>query len=82
MTPLSSSNLSGYDYNHAAQALTITFHSGRMYTYKGVPQDVVDGLASASSAGKYFNENIKNTYDWEAGGYSGTLLDKIKSIFE
>jgi hypothetical protein len=67
MTPLSSSNLSGYDYNPGNQTLVIYFHGGRPYTYKQVPDDIASGLASASSAGRYFNENIKNIFDCSPG---------------
>jgi hypothetical protein len=62
LTPLSSSNLAGYDYDPDTQLLTIQFTSGRSYDYKNVPQDIVDGLAQADSSGRYFNSNIKNVY--------------------
>jgi len=42
--------------------LKITFTSGRTYVYNDVPQDVVDGLASAESPGRYFSSSIKDTY--------------------
>ena len=38
------------------------FTSGRIYQYPNVPKDIVDGLATAASPGKYFNAEIKNTY--------------------
>jgi hypothetical protein len=62
VTPLSSSNLSAYNYDPDTQLLTIQFVSGRSYDYKNVPQDVADGLGQADSPGKYFNSNIKNVY--------------------
>lgn len=62
VTPLSSSNLSAYNYDPDTQLLTIQFASGRSYDYKNVPQDVADGLGQADSPGKYFNNNIKNVY--------------------
>jgi lysyl-tRNA synthetase class 2 len=62
VTPLASSNLAGYDYQEDTRLLKITFQSGRTYIFNDVPQDVVDGLAQASSPGQYFNANIKNTY--------------------
>jgi lysyl-tRNA synthetase class 2 len=63
MPALASSNLSSYDYNPVSQTLTITFHGNRKYSYASVPQSVADGLGSASSAGKYFNDTIKNVYE-------------------
>lgn len=62
MKPLQSSNLAGYDYDPETQALTITFRSGRTYSYGSVPQDVADGLGEASSPGQYFNRHIKDNY--------------------
>jgi hypothetical protein len=62
MIPLSSSNLAGYDYNPETRSLTISFLHGRSYTFRDVPEDVAHGLATAESAGKYFNSEIKNTY--------------------
>ena len=62
MQPLNSSNLQGYDYDPVMQTLKIRFVSGRTYSYAEVPQDVVDGLASASSPGQYFNAAIKDQY--------------------
>lgn len=62
MTPLASSNLAGYEYDPDGRTLRIAFHSGRSYSYQDVPQDVVDGLSSASSPGQYFNNSIKNVF--------------------
>jgi len=60
---LSSSNLAGYDYDPNTKTLTITFRgSGRTYRYMDVPEQVADGLASASSPGTYFNSAIKDAY--------------------
>ena len=60
--PLQSSNLAAYRYNEGERKLEIRFTSGRIYQYPNVPKDIVDGLATASSPGKYFNAEIKNTY--------------------
>ncbi len=62
MPALNSSNLASYDYDQDTQRLSIRFTSGRTYNYADVPQDVVDGLASASSPGVYFNSAIKDQY--------------------
>jgi len=62
VTPLNSSNLRGFDYEPRSRMLKITFTSGRTYVYNDVPQDVVDGLASAESPGRYFSSSIKDTY--------------------
>ncbi len=62
MTSLSSSNLRSYDYDEESQTLSITFHSGRTYSYGSVPQSVAEGLGTADSPGRYFNSNIKNNF--------------------
>ena len=62
MPPLNSSNLRSYEYDAEQGTLLITFVSGKTYKYADVPQDVADGLGTASSPGQYFNSEIKNTY--------------------
>lgn len=61
-TAVDSSNVAAFRYNEGTHVLQVKFHSGRVYGYEGVPQNIVDGLAHAPSAGKYLNENIKHAY--------------------
>lgn len=49
-------------YDDETQELTLTFASGRSYTYPGVPPEVVTALEAAPSAGEYFNAAIKGVY--------------------
>jgi len=63
MIPLASSNLAGYEYDEASQVLTIRFQSGRTYRYGSVPSSVADGLGTADSPGRYFNSEIKNSFE-------------------
>ncbi|WP_235428357.1 MULTISPECIES: KTSC domain-containing protein [Xenorhabdus] len=44
--------------------MEIAFHSGGIYQYDGVPDNVHQGLISASSKGKYFHQYIKNVYPY------------------
>lgn len=60
---LESSNLRRCSYDIETETLQIQFHSGRVYTYEGVPASVFNGLLEASSAGQYFNTNIKGIYE-------------------
>ncbi len=55
-----SSNLASVGYNPETTTLEIEFHSGDIYQYSGVPEDVHQGLMNAESKGKYFHRNIKN----------------------
>ena len=61
---LSSSNLNGGSYDPETGELTISFVSGSSCTYSGVPQEVVNGLKTATSAGKYFHAVIRNRYPY------------------
>ncbi len=62
---LSSSNLSAYSYDRKNETLRIRFKSGRTYEYSDVPASVVSSLASAGSAGSYFNTNIRNSFSYQ-----------------
>jgi hypothetical protein len=67
MPALRSSNLASAEYDAEAQSLTITFRSGSTYTYSGVDEGTYEGLLSASSPGKYFADQIKDTFSWTKG---------------
>lgn len=58
----SSQALASADYDESRQELSITFKSGRTYTYRSVPPDVYEGLVSASSPGSYWRNSIKDQY--------------------
>lgn len=59
---VSSSNLEAYRYNEHTKELQVRFHGGRIYSYAGVPQNIVDEFASAPSKGHYLNASIKHQY--------------------
>ena len=60
---LESSNLKRCAYDIETEVLQIQFQSGKVYSYSGVPASVYNGLLEASSAGQYFNNNIKGVYE-------------------
>lgn len=62
MIPVSSSDIRSVGYE--SQTLYVRFHSGGLYAYKGVPYSEYTALLNASSHGKYFAANIKNTYPY------------------
>ncbi len=62
MVSLASSMLSAADYDEATSTLTVTFKSGARHAYTDVPEDEYAALVTASSAGKYFLENIRDQY--------------------
>lgn len=57
-----SSLLSSATYDKRTQTLEATFTSGRSYTLEGFPPDLWDGLKSAWSAGRFWNEQIKGRF--------------------
>lgn len=61
---VASSNLYGVDYEPWSGTLTITFRSGSVYEYYGVPASVCKGLLRADSPGRYHHEHIKNKYSY------------------
>lgn len=62
-SPISSSMIRSASYDEDDnQTLTITFASGNTASYEGVPVDEYHGLVNASSAGKYFHANIKDSF--------------------
>ena len=59
---LSSSVISRIAYDEEEGALSIWFRETGRYIYSGVPKAIYDGLRSAPSAGRYFNQWIKRRY--------------------
>jgi hypothetical protein len=75
---LDSSNLSWCSYDDDSQTLTIGFHlDNRVYEYYDVPSWVFEELATASSAGQYFRENLYHGY---RRGARGTFRRREKGI--
>lgn len=54
-----SSMLADCSYDEEAKELTVTFQTGKQYTYVDVDKSIYDDLINAASAGKFFNA-IKN----------------------
>lgn len=66
MIPVSSSNISSIGYEN--NTLYVSFHSGGLYLYSGVPESVYRELMSASSHGKYLAAYVKNRYPYKRIG--------------
>lgn len=62
MTDVQSSVLRSVEYDDEACELDITFQSGKIYRYRGVPPEIVDELLDAGSKGEYFNLHIKDAF--------------------
>jgi hypothetical protein len=61
---LNSSMLKHGEYTPDLKQLKITFHNGVDYVYTGIEESIAHEFFNAESHGKYFNENIKNKYDF------------------
>lgn len=61
---VSSSNIASVGYEQSSQTLEVEFNSGAIYEYYEVPEFVYQELISASSVGRYFAQQIKNTYNY------------------
>ncbi|HEY6258872.1 MAG TPA: KTSC domain-containing protein [Xanthobacteraceae bacterium] len=64
MPRIQSSVMTFVTYDDDAGELDITFTSGKTYRYRGVPPDIYDGLLDAQSKGAFFNDNIKDAFDF------------------
>ncbi len=51
-------------YDPEIQLLEIIFNDGRIYQYRGVPPEVFEGLKQADSKGRYFQENIRDEFQY------------------
>jgi hypothetical protein len=52
-------------YNTSTSTLRIFFISGRVYDYKDVPEEIFNEMKAAFSKGVYFNQYIKDRYQFE-----------------
>jgi hypothetical protein len=62
---LDSSSLQSAGYSAEPGTLEITFPSGAIYRYSGVPSHVYQALLDASSKGRYFNAVIRSSFRFE-----------------
>lgn len=63
MEYIRSSAIWAASHNPATLTLTVWFtHGGHPYDYFGVPTSVYQGLLNTSSAGRYFNQHIRDQY--------------------
>lgn len=61
---VNSSVISSVDYNPINKSLEVSFNSGSRYEYAEVPRDLFISMSIAPSVGKFFNEEIKNSYSF------------------
>jgi hypothetical protein len=61
-TEVKSSTISHVGYDSDTKDLTVTFHHGGTYLYKGVTPEEHEALINAPSVGKHFHANIRPKY--------------------
>jgi len=62
VTTVESTTLASVAYDGVRGTLQLEFRSGTIYLYLGVPLSVCEGLLSAPSKGRYFNEVIRGHF--------------------
>ena len=62
---VNSSNLRSVGWNPGTGILEVEFHSGSVYEYYDVPEEVYGELLEASSKGGYFHRNIRKTFSFK-----------------
>lgn len=60
-----SSVIRNFLYRAEDKALDITFTTGRKYRYLNVPAQIYDEMCAAFSKGEFFNQHIRDHYDFE-----------------
>jgi len=53
------------EYDDETHILEVTFNNNDVYAYYNVPESEYDAMIEADSIGKFFNQYIKNDYDWD-----------------
>lgn len=59
-----SSVIAQLHYHQETRTLRVTYVSGKVYDYQGVPEKIYKHMMAAASKGKYLNEQIKGHYDF------------------
>jgi hypothetical protein len=65
---VSSSAIASIGYEKSSSTLEIEFITGTVYQYENVPENVYQGLITASSKGLYFDQHVRDA------GYSYTRI--------
>jgi hypothetical protein len=63
MTPVASTMIRAVGYDPEESKLAVEFNNGATWEYDDVPQDIFDGLTGGGSAGAYFHNHVRNSFD-------------------
>ncbi len=67
-TIVHSSTLSSVGYDEDTKVLELEFASQEVYMYYNVPPAIYFGLVIAPSKGSFFNEHVKDRYNYKKCG--------------
>ena len=59
-----SSSIARFAYQRATRLLLVEFRTGRVYEYQDVPPAFIEEWRSAASAGRFFNEWIRDRFSF------------------
>lgn len=59
-----SSALHAVGYDRETEILEVIFNTGRIYQYTHVPPEVFQALRDSPSPGRYFTENIRDSFPY------------------
>ena len=57
--------VSSFTYDAEKKILRIVFVTGMVYNYKNVPENIYHEMKNSFSKGIYFNQHVKNVFDFE-----------------
>jgi hypothetical protein len=60
-----------FEYDEAARTLSITFQSGRRYTYLDVPAEIYQEMRAAFAKGVFFNTRIRDRFAYREAAKAG-----------
>jgi ABC-type branched-subunit amino acid transport system substrate-binding protein len=60
-----SSVISAMAYDATSLTLKITYVSGKVYEYRGVPETIYKEMKASGAKGIYLNHHIKGSYPFE-----------------
>lgn len=64
-TTIDSTSLAEVGYEQDESTLRVQFQNGSTYDYFDVPANVYEGILKATSAGRFFNENVLDSFSYE-----------------
>jgi hypothetical protein len=65
LSKVRSKSIEAIGYDKDEELLEVVFKSGEVYVYKDVPHNIYMSFMTAPSLGTFFNEYVKNDFEFE-----------------